>query len=119
MRRAQALGFGVREIVTLASLVEKEAHLDVERPRIAAVFQNRLKIQMRLQCDPTVVYALVRDGRYRGDIYRSDLVYRSPYNTYVHAGLPPGPICSAGSRSLDATLYPADTEELYFVVSGP
>lgn len=119
IRRARELGFGIREIVTLASLVEKEARLDAERPRIAAVFQNRLRIQMRLQCDPTVVYALVRDGRYRGDIYRTDLAYGSPYNTYVHSGLPPGPICNAGSRSLEATLYPADTEELYFVVSGP
>lgn len=74
---------------------------------------------MLLQCDPTVVYALVREGKYRGEIYRSDLAHRSPYNTYVYPGLPPGPICSPGVRSLDAALHPALTQELYFVVSGP
>ena len=74
---------------------------------------------MLLQCDPTVVYALVRDGKYRGRIYRSDLEYPSVYNTYLKPGLPPGPICSPGARSLDSALYPAQTGELYFVVSGP
>ena len=73
---------------------------------------------MPLQCDPTVVYALVRDRKYRGEIHRSDLAYRSPYNTYVISGLPPGPICT-GAGSIDAVLRPAETEELFFVVSSP
>ncbi len=118
-RRARELGLTVRQIVTLASLVEEEARLEEERARIAAVFHNRLRLGMPLQCDPTVIYALVRDGRYRGAIHRSDLLYRSPYNTYVTPGLPPGPICSPGARSLDAALNPSRTDELYFVVSGP
>ncbi|MFQ5700339.1 MAG: endolytic transglycosylase MltG, partial [Acidobacteriota bacterium] len=112
-------GLNLRGTLTLASLVEKEAQRDDERPRIAAVFYNRLKRGMLLQCDPTVVYALIRDDRYRGAIYRSDLSYDSPYNTYVHAGLPPGPLCSPGLRSLEAVLQPAVTKDLYFVVSGP
>ncbi|HET9480491.1 MAG TPA: endolytic transglycosylase MltG [Candidatus Polarisedimenticolia bacterium] len=116
--RGEALGLNVRQVVTLASLVEEEARLDEERTRISAVFHNRLKSRMLLQCDPTVVYALIREGRYRGDIYRSDLAFRSPYNTYVHAGLPPGPICSPGARSIDAALNPAQTRDLFFVVSG-
>jgi len=119
MARLQELGLTLRQAVSLASLVEEEAHLDEERPRIAAVFHNRLRTRMLLQCDPTVVYALVRDNRYRGEIYRSDLRYRSPYNTYLNPGLPPGPICSPGLRSLEAALYPATTSDLYFVVSGP
>lgn len=117
--RMKELGFTVRETVTLASLVEEEAAIDEERPRISGVFHNRLKRRMLLQCDPTVVYALTRADRYRGDIHRSDLSYSSPYNTYVHPGLPPGPICSPGTRSLDAALYPAVTTDLYFVVSEP
>ncbi|HKY32095.1 MAG TPA: endolytic transglycosylase MltG [Candidatus Polarisedimenticolia bacterium] len=117
--RLEQLGLSVRQALTLASLVEEEAGLDEERPRIAAVFHNRLRMGMPLQCDPTVVYALIKDGRYRGDIFRSDLSYRSPYNTYVFRGLPPGPISSPGAPSLDAVLRPAPTEDLYFVVSGP
>lgn len=120
-RQAQIRGMGLsmRQAVTLASLVEEEAKADDERPRIAAVFHNRLRLAMLLQCDPTVVYALVKDNRYRGRIYRADLAYPSPYNTYLHSGLPPGPICSPGAHSLDAALYPPSTGELYFVVSGP
>ena len=117
--RMEALGLGVRQTVTLASLIEEEAGADDERPRIAAVFHNRLRLRMPLQCDPTVVYALTRDGRYRGDIYRSDLRYNSPYNTYVNRGLPPGPISNPGRGSIDAALSPARTDDLYFVVNGP
>lgn len=119
LARLGHLGLSLREAVILASMIEEEARVDEERPRISAVFHNRLRAGMLLQCDPTVVYALVRDGRYRGDIYRSDLAYKSPWNTYVNSGLPPGPICSPGSRSIDAALHPASTNDLYFVVSGP
>jgi len=117
--RMESLGLTVRQTVTLASLIEEEAGAEDERPRIAAVFHNRLRLRMPLQCDPTVVYALMRDGRYRGDIYRSDLRYNSPYNTYVNAGLPPGPISNPGRGSLDAALSPARTDDLFFVVNGP
>lgn len=119
LERMSDLGLTVREAVTIASLVEEEAQVDEERARIAAVFHNRLRRGMRLQCDPTVVYALARENRYRGEIYRSDLSYESPYNTYVSPGLPPGPICSPGALSIDAAIFPAATEDLYFVVSGP
>ncbi len=119
MSRMKDLNLSVREAMTLASLIEEEAQVEEERARISSVFHNRLARGMLLQCDPTVVYALAREGRYRGRIYRSDLEYASPYNTYVHPGLPPGPICSPGSASIDAALSPARTDDLYFVVNGP
>ena len=106
---------GVHETVTLASLVEKEGKLAEERPRIAAVFANRLRIGMKLDCDPTTIYAALLTGRYRGTIYRSDLDRNHPYNTYSHAGLPPGPIANPGRASLQAALQPAESEALYFV----
>jgi hypothetical protein len=89
----------VHETVTLASLVEKESKLAEERPQIAAVFENRLRIGMKLDCDPTTIYAALLDGRYRGVIYRSDLDSDHPYNTYRHAGLPPGPIANPSLAS--------------------
>jgi UPF0755 protein len=103
------------DVVTLASLVEKEGKLDEERPMIAAVFLNRLRIGMKLDCDPTTIYAAELDGRYRGAIYRSDLDSRNPYNTYQHAGLPPGPIANPGVGSVHAALHAAHTDALYFV----
>ncbi len=105
----------VHDTVTLASLVEKEGKLADERPRIAAVFENRLRIGMKLDCDPTTIYAAILDDRYRGTIYRSDLDSMSPYNTYRHAGLPPGPIANPGAASIRAVLNPADSDALYFV----
>jgi UPF0755 protein len=102
--------------VTLASLVEKEAKLANERPRIAAVFENRLRIGMKLDCDPTTIYAAVLESRYRGTIYRSDLESDNPYNTYQHAGLPPGPIANPGLASIQAVLQPEITNALYFVL---
>ncbi len=104
------------DIVTLASLVEKEGKLSEERPMIAAVFENRLRIGMKLDCDPTTIYAAELDGRYRGAIHRSDLDSRNLYNTYQHAGLPPGPIANPGLGSLHAALHPAHTDALYFVL---
>jgi UPF0755 protein len=102
-------------IVTMASIVEKETAVDTERPEVASVFYNRLKRHMTLSTDPTVIYAALREDRYRGTIYRSDLQYDSAYNTYRHAGLPPGPISNPGKPSLQAAMHPASTDYLYFV----
>jgi UPF0755 protein len=112
---AQARGLSVREVVTLASLVEKETAVPDERPTVSAVYQNRLRINMLLQCDPTVIYALQRDGKYDGNLTRAGLAYDSPYNTYRYAGLPPGPIAAPGRASLEAVLRPADVDYLFFV----
>jgi UPF0755 protein len=108
----------VHDIVTMASLVEKEAALPAERPIIASVFENRLRLNMLLQCDPTTVYAALLENRYRGTIYKSDLTSTNPYNTYTHPGLPPGPICNPGIASLKAALQPAQTNYVYFVAKG-
>jgi UPF0755 protein len=105
----------VHEVITLASMVEKEGKLAEERPRIAAVFENRLRIGMKLDCDPTTVYAALLTGNYRGTIYRSDLDRNHPYNTYSHPGLPPGPIANPGRASIDAVLKPATIDAIYFV----
>ncbi len=116
--RQQAAGHGlsVRELVTLASIVEKETGKPEERPLVAAVYANRLKIGMGLQCDPTVIYALERAGRFNGNLTRDDLHnYDSPYNTYRYAGLPPGPIAAPGKASLAAAANPAGVPYLYFV----
>ncbi|HVT48833.1 MAG TPA: endolytic transglycosylase MltG [Vicinamibacterales bacterium] len=104
-----------RELVTLASLVEKETASPAERPIVAAVYRNRLKRGMPLQCDPTVIYALMQAGRWHGNITRADLQIDSPFNTYRHPGLPPGPIASPGRASLEAAAHPADVPYLYFV----
>lgn len=103
------------DAVTLASMIEREAKLPQERPLIAAVFANRLHIGMKLDCDPTTVYAALLENRYRGSIYRSDLDSDNRYNTYRHAGLPPGPIANPGLDSLRAALAPAPSDALYFV----
>src|SRR5208283_3989429 len=105
----------VHDTVTLASLVEKEGKLAEERPLIAAVFANRLRRGMRLECDPTTIYAAQLLGVYRGTIYRSDLDRDHPYNTYRRVGLPPGPIANPGIPSIEAALHPADSDALYFV----
>ncbi len=109
-------GLTMHQLVTLASMVEAEAVMPVERPRIAAVFYNRLKKGMMLQSDPTVTYAL---GIYRNRVFYSDLNVKSPYNTYRNKGLPPGPICSPGRAALHAVLFPLpDSTEMYFVARG-
>jgi UPF0755 protein len=113
--QAAARGLDVRQLVTLASLVEKETAKPEERPLVSAVYHNRLQIKMALYCDPTVIYALERAGRYTGDLTRDDLQFDSPYNTYRYAGLPPGPIAAPGRASLEAAANPADVSYLYFV----
>jgi len=102
--------------ITLASLVEKESKLPDERPRVAAVFLNRLRLGMTLDCDPSTIYAALVEQRYRGKIHRSDLASDNPYNTYRHAGLPPGPIANPGMDAIRAVLAPADSDALYFVL---
>lgn len=103
------------QTLTLASIVEREAVLSRERPMIAAVYLNRLRLRMRLQADPTVQYAV---GYWKKGLTKSDLQNPSPYNTYVHYGLPPGPICSPGLDSVRAALNPAQTDALYFVADN-
>jgi len=113
--RAARLGMDPHEIITLASLIEKEARLNAERPVISAVFHNRLRQRMPLQSDPTAVYMVPRGP---GRITASDLQRRSPYNTYLVQGLPPGPIANPGLASLQAALNPAPVNYLYFVAKN-
>ena len=113
--RAAAERLTTRQVVTLASLVEKETAKADERPLVAAVFRNRMKIGMPMQADPTIVYVLEKAHRYDGNIRKVDLSMDSPYNTYKYPGLPPGPIASPGKASLEAALSPADVSYLYFV----
>ena len=110
--RAEALGLSIHEVVTLASIIEKETGTAVERPIISSVFHNRLNRNMRLQSDPTVIYGI---QHFDGNISRKHLVEPTPYNTYTIKGLPPGPIANAGADAIKAALYPADTKYLYFV----
>jgi UPF0755 protein len=114
-RAAEKLGLTPRQAVTLASVIEKETGLSEERPLIASVFWNRLRIGMPLQSDPTIIYALELAGRFDGNLRRTDLEIDSPYNTYRFPGLPPGPIASPGEDSIRAVLEPAETTYLYFV----
>jgi UPF0755 protein len=111
-QRAATLGLSVHQVVTLASIIEKETGAAFERPIISSVFHNRLKRRMRLESDPTVIYGI---KNYNGNITRSHLNTPTPYNTYTINGLPPGPIASAGIKAIEAALYPADTQYLYFV----
>jgi UPF0755 protein len=107
----------VTRVVTLASLVERETPKPEERPLVAGVFENRLRRNMPLQCDPTVIYALQQSGRDNGPLTGGDLHLDSPYNTYAHSGLPPGPIGNPGEASLRAAIAPAKTDFLYFVAN--
>ena len=109
------LGWNKHQVLTMASLIEAEVGVAVERPRVSAVFHNRLKKRIRLQCDPTVIYAM--GGIDRPLLYK-DLEINSTYNTYLHYGLPPGPICNPGRPAMLAALYPIDSKELYFVARG-
>jgi len=120
--RAAAASLGLkgnaRRVVTMASLIERETPVEKERPLVASVFENRLRQRMPLETDPSVIYAALLAGRYRGTIYQSDLSADSPYNTYKKAGLPPGPICNPGLSALNAALHPARTKYLYFVAAS-
>jgi UPF0755 protein len=107
--------FSVEQVVTLASLIESETGVADERPVIAGVFYNRLRLGMALECDPTVIYALELVGKFRGSLLKRDLRFPSPYNTYRNRGLPPGPIANAGEAALRAALAPTMTDYLYFV----
>lgn len=109
--KAKNLGLTPREAIILASLIEKEAKVDNERPIIAQVLLKRLKIGMKLQCDATVQYAL---GRYKPVLSYKDLEVDSPYNTYLHYGLPPGPICNPGLSSIISAVNPANTDYLFY-----
>jgi len=114
-QRAEEIGLGEYEVLTLASIVEKETGADSDRPKIAAVFHNRLKRRMRLDSDPTVIYGL-KD--FNGNLTRKHLRARTPYNTYKRYGLPPTPISNPGKASLQSVLYPAENKFLYFVARG-
>jgi UPF0755 protein len=114
-QQSQILHLSEAQIVTLASLVEKEARVPQERPLIAGVYYNRLKKHMRLEADPTVQYAL---GEWKPKLTYKDLDVNSPYNTYRHLGLPPGPICNPGAASLQAAAHPEKTDMLFFVAEG-
>jgi UPF0755 protein len=116
-QEAQRLGLvqNIPATVILASLVERETPVGSDRPMVASVFKNRLAQNMPLDTDPSVIYAALLEKRYRGAIYASDLKAQSPYNTYTHTGLPPGPICNPGIPSLEAAMHPAQTNFLYFV----
>jgi UPF0755 protein len=105
-------------VVTLASLVERETAVDAERPLVASVFVNRLARKMPLMTDPSLIYGLELAGRWRGTIYASDLKRDTPWNTYLHAALPPGPIANPGIKSLRAAMDPAKSDYLYFVAAG-
>jgi UPF0755 protein len=105
------------DLVTLASLVERETPKPEERPLVAGIFENRLGKNMRLQCDPTVIYALEQTGQYKGTLTGADLQIDSPYNTYQHSGLPPGPVGNPGEESLRAAITPIKTSFLYFVAN--
>jgi len=104
-------------MVTMASLVERETPKPEERPLVAGAFENRIRKGMRLQCDPTVIYGMERLGKYNGSLTGKDLSFESPYNTYEHGGLPPGPIGNPGEASLRAAMHPAETNYLYFVAN--
>ena len=115
LARADSLGYNRHNLLTMASIVQREGKEPDEFPRIASVYKNRYKIGMRLQADPTVLYGM--GGAYRKLLYR-DYKFPSPYNTYLHPGLPPTPICSPGMKAIMAALYPEETKYLYFVADG-
>jgi UPF0755 protein len=117
---AQEIGLNseVEKTVTMASIIEKETAAPEERPEVASVYYNRLARNMPLQADPSVIYAELLDGSYGGALHHADMQFDSPYNTYHHVGLPPGPIGNPGKTSLEAAMHPAQTRYFYFVADG-
>lgn len=117
---AQQIGLSsdVHRIVTMASIIEKETAVPEERPLVASVYYNRLEKSIALDADPSVIYAELLEGSYQGALHHADMQVSSPYNTYRHAGLPPGPIANPGKSSLDAAMHPASTDYYYFVSNG-
>jgi len=117
---AHAIGLtaDVQKTVTLASIIEKETAAPEERPLVASVYYNRLASRVPLQADPSVIYAELLQGTYSGALHHADMEFRSAYNTYAHAGLPPGPIGNPGRTSLEAAMHPANTDYFYFVSNG-
>ncbi|HHX13639.1 MAG TPA: endolytic transglycosylase MltG [Clostridiales bacterium] len=113
--RAKELNMDINQVITLASIIEREAVVQEDRPVISGVFHNRLEKNMRLQSCATVQYIL---GEQKDNLSKADIAIESPYNTYIHAGLPPGPIASPGKLSIDAALWPAETDYLYFLAKG-
>ena len=113
--RAHEMKLSVRQVIALASLIEKETADRSERFLISSVFHNRVRIGMPLASDPTIIYALKRDGKWKNKLGWAELKYESPYNTRLNRGIPPGPICSPGIASIEAALYPENTRFLYFV----
>jgi UPF0755 protein len=113
--RARDIGFTIREVIIMASLIEKETAARDERFLVSSVFHNRLRHKMLLDCDSTIIYALKKAGLYRGKLGWVDLKFPSPYNTRLYRGLPPSPIGNPGYASLEAALYPENTEYLFFV----
>jgi UPF0755 protein len=108
----------LQQIVILASIIEKETAAPEERPLVASVYYNRMTRRVALQADPSVIYAELLQGSYTGALHHADMQFNSPYNTYTHAGLPPGPIGNPGKTSLEAAIHPADTDYFYFVSNG-
>jgi len=108
----------VHGTITLASIIEKETAVAEERPEVASVYYNRLKRNMPLQADPSVIYAELLQGAYSGALHHDDVQFNSAYNTYTHSGLPPGPICNPGKSAMAAAVHPASTDFLYFVSDG-
>ncbi len=115
MKKTEEMGWTVNKLLTLASIIEKEAKVDDEKPLISAVYHNRLKLGMPLQADPTAIYGI---KRFKDGVTKKDLKNKTPYNTYIIRGLPPGPIASPGLKSILAALYPAKVSYLYFVSRG-
>lgn len=114
-QRATEINMTPRKVVILASLIEKETSFPEERKLVSSVFHNRLRIRMKLDCDPTIIYAMKEQGTYTGRLLKRHLKLDSPYNTYLRRGLPPGPICNPGQAALEAALYPSDEKYIYFV----
>jgi UPF0755 protein len=113
-----ASGMDVHRIVTMASIVEKETAVPDERPMVASVYYNRLSRGIALDADPSIIYAELLEGTYQGALHHADMQFNSPYNTYRHAGLPPGPIANPGRSALEAAMHPAQSEYYYFVADG-